>query len=155
MWLPRQELQETWVLFLGQEDPLEEEMSTHSSILAWRIPWTEDPWWATVHGVSKSWTWLSMHVQLCKTTELHEAGKATYKQRCFNKLYLHVFLWKTSSKISISSQLLLTLWGTVSLSAVSGTHQGSWNTLPMHKGGLLCTLLAATGKKLALSVKAI
>ena len=56
MWLPRQELQETWVLFLGQEDPLEKEMSTHSSILAWRIPWTEEPWWATVHGVSKSWT---------------------------------------------------------------------------------------------------
>ena len=33
--------QETWVLSLGQEDPLEKEMATHSSILAWRIPWTE------------------------------------------------------------------------------------------------------------------
>ena len=32
-----------WVLSLGQEDPLEKEMATHSSILAWRIPWTEDP----------------------------------------------------------------------------------------------------------------
>ena len=32
-----------WVQSLGQEDPLEEEMATHSSILAWRIPWTEDP----------------------------------------------------------------------------------------------------------------
>ena len=31
------------VRFLGQEDPLEEEMATHSSILAWRIPWTEEP----------------------------------------------------------------------------------------------------------------
>jgi len=38
-----QELQETQVLSLGQEDPLEEGMATHSSILAWRIPWTEDP----------------------------------------------------------------------------------------------------------------
>ena len=37
-----QETRETWVL-LGQEDPLEEEMATHSSILAWRIPWTEEP----------------------------------------------------------------------------------------------------------------
>ena len=36
-------VQETWVQSLGQEDPLEEGMATHSSILAWRIPWTEDP----------------------------------------------------------------------------------------------------------------
>ena len=34
---------ETWVLSLGQEDPLEKGMATHSSILAWRILWTEDP----------------------------------------------------------------------------------------------------------------
>ena len=34
---------ETWVRFLGWEDPLEKEMATHSSILAWRIPWTEEP----------------------------------------------------------------------------------------------------------------
>ena len=34
---------ETWVQSLGQEDPLEREMTTHSSILAWRIPWTEEP----------------------------------------------------------------------------------------------------------------
>ena len=36
-------MQETQVLFLGWEDPLEKEMATHSSILAWRIPWTEEP----------------------------------------------------------------------------------------------------------------
>ena len=36
-------MQETWVQSLGQEDPLEEEMPTHSSILAWEIPWTEKP----------------------------------------------------------------------------------------------------------------
>ena len=36
-------MQETWVWFLGWEDPLEKEMATHSSILAWRIPWTEQP----------------------------------------------------------------------------------------------------------------
>ena len=36
-------MQETQVQSLGQEDPLEKEMATHSSILAWRIPWTEDP----------------------------------------------------------------------------------------------------------------
>ena len=38
-----QEMQETWVQSLGQEDPLEEEMATHSSIPAWRISWTEKP----------------------------------------------------------------------------------------------------------------
>jgi len=37
-----QETQETWVRFLGQEDPLEEGMATHPSILAWRSPWTEE-----------------------------------------------------------------------------------------------------------------
>ena len=36
-------VQQTWVQSLGQEDPLEEGMATHSSILAWRIPWTEEP----------------------------------------------------------------------------------------------------------------
>ena len=36
-------MQDTWVQFLGREDPLEEEMATHSSILAWRILWSEEP----------------------------------------------------------------------------------------------------------------
>ena len=36
-------IQETWVQSLGQEDPLEKEMATHSSVLVWRIPWTEEP----------------------------------------------------------------------------------------------------------------
>ena len=48
-------MQETWVQFLGQEDPLEKGMTTHSSILAWRIPQT-GAWQTTVHGVTKSWT---------------------------------------------------------------------------------------------------
>ena len=50
---------ETLVRVLGQEDPLEKEMATHSSIVAWRTPWTEEPERATVHGVAKSWTRLS------------------------------------------------------------------------------------------------
>ena len=47
-------MQETWVLFLGWEDPLEEGMAIQSSILAWRIPMDGGPWQATVHGVAKS-----------------------------------------------------------------------------------------------------
>ena len=65
-------MRETWVRSLGQEDPLEKEMATHSSILAWRIPWTEEhgilqarilenprdggAWWAAVYGVAQSRT---------------------------------------------------------------------------------------------------
>ena len=41
---------------LGQEDTWEKEVATHSSVLAWRIARTEEPDWATVHGVMKSWT---------------------------------------------------------------------------------------------------
>ena len=48
--------QETQVRSLGQEDPLGEEMATHSSVLAREIPWTEEPGGATVHGVAKSQT---------------------------------------------------------------------------------------------------
>ena len=40
---PLPEMRDTWVRSLGPEDPLEKEMATHSSILAWRIPWTEEP----------------------------------------------------------------------------------------------------------------
>ena len=46
-------MQETWVQSIGWEDPLEKGMATHSNILAWRIPWAEEPWRATVHGVRK------------------------------------------------------------------------------------------------------
>ena len=49
-----QETQETWVPSLGWEDPLEEEVSTLSSILAWRFPWTEEPGglWSVGHKES-------------------------------------------------------------------------------------------------------
>ena len=52
-------MQETWVRSLGQEDPLEEGMATHFSILAWRIPMDRGAWQATVHGVAKIQTQLS------------------------------------------------------------------------------------------------
>ena len=56
-----QEMQETRVCFLGWEDPLEEkEMTAHSGILAWEIS-DRGVWGATVHRVTKNWTWLSMH----------------------------------------------------------------------------------------------
>ena len=52
-------MQETLVRFLGWEDPLEEDVATHSRILAWRIPMDRGAWWATVRGVTKRQTRLS------------------------------------------------------------------------------------------------
>ena len=50
---------ETWIRSLGWEDPLEEDMATHSNILAWGIPMDRGAWRATVHEVTKCQTWLS------------------------------------------------------------------------------------------------
>ena len=52
-------MQEMWVQSLGREDPVEEEMATHSSILAWEILWTEEPGGLQSMGSRKSWTQLS------------------------------------------------------------------------------------------------
>ena len=62
-----QEMYEMWIQSLGQEDPLEEGMATHSSALAWRISMDRGAWWATVHGVAKNCTrlkQLSMHTHI-------------------------------------------------------------------------------------------
>jgi len=52
---------ESWVQSLDWEDALEEVMATHSSILVWRIPTDRGDWWATVHGVTKSWSHKVIH----------------------------------------------------------------------------------------------
>ena len=52
-------MQETWVQSLGQEDPLEKEMATHFSSLAWEIPWTEEPDGLQFMGSQKSQTRLN------------------------------------------------------------------------------------------------
>ena len=59
-------MRKTWVQSLGWEDPLEENMATHSSIPAWRIPMDRGAWQATVHGVTKS--------QLRLSTEQHSVA---------------------------------------------------------------------------------
>ena len=63
---PMQEMPETRFRSLGQEDPLEKEMATHSSILAWRIPWTEEPGGLLFMG-SQSTERLSVHTQPLNT----------------------------------------------------------------------------------------
>ena len=80
---------ETWVLFLGWKDFLEKWKATHSSILAWRIPWT------TVHGVTKSWTRLSnFHAGIqdrYRASELQPAETWNHSCPCPN--YEGVELW--------------------------------------------------------------
>ena len=49
-------MQETRVQSLGQDDPLEREMATHSSVPAWKIPWTEEPGRLLSIGLQRSWT---------------------------------------------------------------------------------------------------
>ena len=54
-----QEMQEMWIQSLGGEDPWEKEMATHSRILSWEIPWTEEPGRLQSTELQKSRTWLS------------------------------------------------------------------------------------------------
>ena len=61
-------VQETWVQSLGWEDPLEKEMATHSSILAWEIPWTEEPGGLQSTGSQK----VRHDLQLSTHTSRHE-----------------------------------------------------------------------------------
>ena len=63
-----QEMQETWVQSLDQEDPLEMEMATHSSILAWEIAWTEEPGRLQPMGLQRlGHDWVSIKAQLGNT----------------------------------------------------------------------------------------
>ena len=90
-------VQETQVRSLGWEDPLEKEMATHSSTLAWKIPWTERflrAWQATVHGVAKSRTRLSNLLQY----QVH--GGALNK-------YLQMLDIITTSKSVLSQKFLM------------------------------------------------
>ena len=82
---------ETWVSSLGWEDPLEEGMATHSSILSWRIPIDRGAWQAAVHVVTKSWTWLS----------------DTHHSISFLKLSVPYFLWLIFTKAEQRKELLL------------------------------------------------
>ena len=74
----------------GWENSLETEMESCSNILAWKIPWTKEPGIAAVHGVTKSWTWLSTH------THTH-----THMCLIFTMLGVVNFIVKKISKVSI------------------------------------------------------
>ena len=79
-------MQETGIQSPGQEDPLEKAMATHSSFLAWRIPWTEMPGGLQVQGIAKRQTWVTNTKQVCILSFI---GTLTRLQlQCLNFLYL-------------------------------------------------------------------
>ena len=86
-------MQETWVWSLGQEDPLEKELATHSSILAWRIPWMEEPGGLQSTG--------SQRVGHDGATSLCTQNIQTFKEL----VQINIFLIKKDLNVHIKTEL--------------------------------------------------
>ena len=83
--LPVEEMQEIPVRSLGQEDPLEKEMATHSSILSWKIPWTEEPGGLQSMGLERighDWAEQSLPERTSSSTELINSAPCSYPTLC-------------------------------------------------------------------------
>ena len=79
-----QKTQETQVRTLGQEDPLEKEMTAHSSILAWRIPWTEEPGGLQSIGSQREDTTERLSTEARARTHTHtQTHTHTHTHQCF------------------------------------------------------------------------
>ena len=112
---------EIWVWSLGWEDCLEEGMATHSSILAWRTPMDRGAWWATVHGVTMSWTWLNT-----KHIHMPSYSSSMNMTRCI-WLYNFFFLKNMESKM-INTCVTPQFSSRYKIYRLSWT---SWYTLPI------------------------
>ena len=86
-----QETQEMQVQSLSWEDPLEEEMATHSSILAWESPMNRGACWATICRVSESWTQLGMAWHMARCFEDSEAVSVSAGKKFGVKLHQGLF----------------------------------------------------------------
>ena len=118
-------MRETWVWSLGQEDPLEKEMETHSSILAWRIPWMEEPGGLQYTGLQRvrhnwatSFHFISLHFTSLHFTSLHFFSRGSPWQRaptciswisCIGRRILYQCLLGTATVTPRKSWLTLTI----------------------------------------------
>ena len=111
---------ETWVQSLGQENPLEKEMAAHSRILAWDIPWTEEPGQAIVHGTTKSQTQLRDSTTTTKS-KLHFNRNSW---SLWNQRILSCYLFTVISYKYLFIRLHQVSWGMQILIC------GMWNVVP-------------------------
>ena len=82
------ETQEMWVWSQGQEDPLEKEMATHSNILAWKIPWTEEPgglWSLGSQTVGHDWALMHTYKQ-----NISMGKRVKYKKKIYTDIFKHI-----------------------------------------------------------------
>ena len=111
---------ETWVLSLGWEDSLEEEMATHSRILAWKIPWIEEPGGLQSMG-SQSLIWLSMHAKQSRSVAANSTQRTIVV--FFFNFYLFIFGWILSAVCGLS---LVAESGATLLCCARASHCGTW-----------------------------
>ena len=155
-------MQETRVQFLGQEDPLEKEMATHSRVLTWDIPWIEESMgskrvghnWATKHQqqpelTKPSWvppsnsSWTSNSFLTPMTLHYHHSSQVSRHQSCAMQFLSHC-IWRckkpSDTSLKLSSYLVHSLWDQLwafrKPCAMSALHVGLLNEL--WKGHFLC-----------------
>ena len=99
-------MQEAWVLSLGWEDPLEKGIATHSSILVWRIPWTEKPSGLQSMGCHKESDTTEQLTQLSNTHTHHHHHHhlsinwiSIFRQKCVSFLFSFSLLWRGHVKL--------------------------------------------------------
>ena len=131
-------MQQTWVQSLAEEDPLEKEMATHSRILAWKIPWREEPSRATVHRVTESdMTEKTEHTHDYMSIESVRSSSHIFL--CGSLLLLH---WIFSSiRIFSNESALYIRWPKYGASvSASVLHMNTQGLLPLGLTGLISLL---------------
>ena len=97
-------MQETWVQSPGGEDPLEKDMATHSSILAWRIPWTEEPDGLQSMGLQRVEDKSAINIHTHTQTHTHTHIPYGFAFNCLRCYFLQRRDWNGSSKVTGSQE---------------------------------------------------
>ena len=125
-------MSKTWVRFLGREDPLEKEMATHSSILAWRIPWTEELGELQSTGRKELDTTERLHFffhfHLLSCCCLNHTKMELASQQVRSKIVTPLFLLRISPLFSYQS-LSLIIHGDASHHSTSGSEKSLFSVL--------------------------